>query len=334
MKSTAHLTAAAVAVAFAFAPALPASAQSDNRNANAATQLENWNQQDLYQNSWSADQMIGADVRTREGMEIGEVKDIIVGDDGTISKVVVEVGGFLEIGDQHIGVPWRDVRLGSRMSWISVPLVEVENGTYSLYGRIPQGENVQGAPGTWRVNELIGDYANLSDVPRYGLVADVLFNSDGKATAVVVDRARGPWGPYGYYAYPYRGYDAQARTYALPYASSQVVRLTPFDYRRFGDENPYANAGGVRFDRSARSQMAQDRKARMINDRRMRSFNALDKNDDGQLTRAEITHLPGVARNFAAADKDNDMALNRNEFDNLKSMIRSRGETASIQGYR
>jgi sporulation protein YlmC with PRC-barrel domain len=124
--------------------------------------------------------MLDIEVRGDGGQVIGEVEDIIVDRNGNISRLVVEVGDFLELGDQHIGVPWKDVKIGEDMAFVQVPLKEVGNGTYSLFGRIPQGEDVAAARTSWRVHELIGDYANLEDVPRYGLVTDVVFNNRGQ----------------------------------------------------------------------------------------------------------------------------------------------------------
>lgn len=314
MNSRFKMYALSLATCMAFSAA-PVIAQGGSSGANEP-HLESWKLDDLYRGSWSAEQMIGADVRTRDGQEIGEVKDIIVGSSGEISKVVVEVGGFLEIGDQHIGVPWKHVQLGSRLDWISVPLREVENGTYSLYGRIPQGEEVVGGVNTWRVNELIGDFASLSDVPRYGIVADVLFGSDGKAKAVVVDRTRGPWGAYGYYAYPYREFDARAPAYALPYATPQIVSLTPFDYRQLADRSDFANDEGIRFSGARMSPPERSAESRNTPDR---SFNSLDIDNDGRLSHAEVAGLPGVVANFGEADRNGDRSLSRSEYDDLRT---------------
>jgi sporulation protein YlmC with PRC-barrel domain len=205
----------------------------------------------LYRDTWSAEEMIGTQVRGEKGDQIGEVKDIIVERDGTISKVVVEVGGFFEIADQHIGVPWKDVRIGPEMRSIQVPLHEAQRGTYSLYGRIPRGEDVAAAPSAWRVNELIGDYASLEDVPRYGIVTDVIFNDQGKAQAVIVDRADGTWGGYGAYAYPYPrgGYDPRADEFPLPYTMAQLARYGRFDYVRLGELSRFSSERSSRAER-------------------------------------------------------------------------------------
>jgi sporulation protein YlmC with PRC-barrel domain len=203
--------------------------------------LAKWRQDSLYGNGWSAAEMLDKPVRGESGERIGDVKDIIVGADGQVNRIVVEVGGFFEIGDQHIGVPWKSVAVGEDMAFLQVPLREARSGTYSLFGSIPQGEQVPAALTSWRVNELLGDYVSLADIPRYGIVNDVIFDATGKAQAVVVRRAPA-WGGYGLYAYPFAGYYPASHAYPLPYRSETVVALQPFDYGKLGEQSLYAGA--------------------------------------------------------------------------------------------
>jgi sporulation protein YlmC with PRC-barrel domain len=326
MKTRLTMKAIVASSALIFAPAAQTWARGDAQGATSAPHLESWSTQDLYSGKWSAQQMIGVDVRSRDGKEIGEVKDIIVGKSGGISKIVVEVGGVLEIGDQHIGVPWKDVQLGSDLRWISVPLEEVQNGTYSLYGRIPQGEDVSTAASQWRVNELVGDYASLTDVPRYGLVTDVIFDSEGKAQAVVVDRARGPWGGYGFYAYPYRDYNPTAYAYPLPYASGQIVDLSSFDYRRLAEQSEYANGDRIQLGGSERSSASSARGGEPG-----RSFASIDADNNGTLSRLEVAALPGMDTNFIDADRNGDMRLSPNEYQRLRTVSREGENSVSAE---
>lgn len=115
-----------------------------------------WNQEGWYRNGLSASEMLDKPVRGENAERIGEVHDIIVDRNGQIAKLVVEVGGFFEAGDQHIGVPWRHAKIGEDMDFVEVPLHEVRDGTYSLFGRVRHGEDVPAALTSWRVNELLG----------------------------------------------------------------------------------------------------------------------------------------------------------------------------------
>ena len=54
-----------------------------------------------------ADDLIGSTVKHRGSDEdIGEVQDLIIGDDGRIVGVVVQTGGFLGLGGQNVGLGW------------------------------------------------------------------------------------------------------------------------------------------------------------------------------------------------------------------------------------
>lgn len=54
-----------------------------------------------------ADDLIGKTVKHRDSDEdIGEIQDLIIGDDGQILGVVVTTGGFLGLGGQDIGLGW------------------------------------------------------------------------------------------------------------------------------------------------------------------------------------------------------------------------------------
>jgi sporulation protein YlmC with PRC-barrel domain len=203
--------------------------------------IQRWNPSSLYPDGWTAEEMIGTEVRGENGEDIGDVKDIIVDRHGIVSKLVVEVGGFLELGDQHIGVPWKDVKIGQHLAFVQVPLKEVESGTYSLFGTVPQGEHVPAESGAWRVNELIGDYDSLQDVKRNGLVSDEVINSRDQGQGVVVDPGRP--GAFVRYAYPFVGYYPGALAYPLPYHREAVVHLAPFEYSKLAAQSDYSRGG-------------------------------------------------------------------------------------------
>ena len=60
---------------------------------------------DMTWESWSAD---GYDSNWRD---IGSIEDIILSKDGQMIGIVAEIGGFLDIGDKHVMIPMKDVRL-------------------------------------------------------------------------------------------------------------------------------------------------------------------------------------------------------------------------------
>ena len=54
--------------------------------------------------------ILGSDVRNREGQKIGDLKDLIIDNQGHISLAVVSTGGFLGLNDRLHAVPWNALR--------------------------------------------------------------------------------------------------------------------------------------------------------------------------------------------------------------------------------
>ncbi|HYH19749.1 MAG TPA: PRC-barrel domain-containing protein [Azospirillum sp.] len=57
-----------------------------------------------------AEQLIGNDVLSSGGQEMGEVENLIIDAQGQIKGLVVQWGGFLGIGDKERVVPWNQVQ--------------------------------------------------------------------------------------------------------------------------------------------------------------------------------------------------------------------------------
>lgn len=196
-------------------------------------------QGDALYSGWSAQEMLGTEVRGPGGDNIGEVDDLIVGPDGTLQRAVVQAGGTLfGIGATHIGVPWREVGIGPEMDYVQVPVTEENRAGYPLYGeREP-------AVGNWRVRELIHDVARLEDEPFYGRVHDVIFDDSGKARWIIVDRRTGMWGAPGPYAHPFTGY-RPGSAYDLQERSANLAALPRFDYVRLGELSRFSRANDL-----------------------------------------------------------------------------------------
>ncbi|WP_056032302.1 PRC-barrel domain-containing protein [Loktanella sp. 3ANDIMAR09] len=59
----------------------------------------------------TAEQLTDAAVFGTNDEEIGEISDLIVSDDGMIQQVVIEVGGFLGLGEKAVAVDFADVTI-------------------------------------------------------------------------------------------------------------------------------------------------------------------------------------------------------------------------------
>ncbi len=182
---------------------------------------------------WSADQMRDATVYGQDSNEIGYVKNIIVGSDRTVERVVIETDNWLDIGDRVISVPWDNIDLTPQTDGVSASIDESDMNDFSLFGD-DETANVDGD--AYRASALLDSYVNLDGGVGYGYVTDLIFDQDGMLSSVLVspDASFGD-SDYagGYYAYPYYDdstyYDPIEGVYTLPYTQDEVLGYTPYD---------------------------------------------------------------------------------------------------------
>ena len=197
--------------------------------------MEEWNSMEM-RPGWSAEQMINVPVRSSDGEEIGEIENIIVGPEGDVQSIVLEVGGIIfDIGDTHLAVPWDQVEVSGGQGPIEYVTVPVTEDNYDQFDLSWSAGDVNTGPREFRVTEMIGDYATLGGETGAGYVNDVIFDEDGKLQAVVVNQSGAMGG--GYRAYPYTGYDngfdPGLNTYDMPYTEDEVGGMQPFDYEPY-----------------------------------------------------------------------------------------------------
>lgn len=88
----------------------------------------------VYTTNEAHDEGAGWDSAEYEGVEsewnqIGEIEDLVMSKDGKLTGVVVEVGGFLDIGDKHVLLSVKDAKL-----------VPVDDATYTFVTRFNEEE--------------------------------------------------------------------------------------------------------------------------------------------------------------------------------------------------
>lgn len=60
---------------------------------------------------WRASKLIGIDVVSREGDELGEIEEVVVDPEGgRVGYVILSFDGFLREGDKYFAIPWRALR--------------------------------------------------------------------------------------------------------------------------------------------------------------------------------------------------------------------------------
>jgi sporulation protein YlmC with PRC-barrel domain len=57
-----------------------------------------------------ASELIGSTVYDVQNQDIGSVKDVVLGQDGKVSAVVIDVGAFLGMGGKYVGVGLDDLK--------------------------------------------------------------------------------------------------------------------------------------------------------------------------------------------------------------------------------
>jgi sporulation protein YlmC with PRC-barrel domain len=212
--------------------------------------LQDWQMDDVYTNGLSVDNILDeTEVHGIGGEEIGSVENIVFSRDGRVLSVIAEVGGFWDMFDTHVNVPWDEVAWNGSGE-IVIPVTEENVEDYSVFKTdylmaSEAGEDVQLveedlATGmrAFRATDLMGDYARIRADDRlatYGYVNDLIIQ-DGTLHTVVVTPETG-YGVTGRYGYPYYGlgWSPTSNYYDMPYDRTQVIQAQQVDYDRFTD---------------------------------------------------------------------------------------------------
>lgn len=218
--------------------------------------LPEWSYDELYTSGISVEELIDADVHGPTGDDIGDIENVVFGQDGQVLSIIAEIGGFLDIADTHVNIPWDEVEVAVDDDDVTIPLTQETIENYSLFADPLLTAEEAGAtieevagddagvaltgPRAWRATEVIGDYARLKEgegFANYGYVDDLIIR-DGQIAAVVVSADMAGAAP-GIYAYPYYGYgygwNPGLGYYDLPYERDEIAELEPFDSELLDD---------------------------------------------------------------------------------------------------
>lgn len=231
------------AAAILLLPGLASSNPNEDANKPAQTSSEKIVQVDheeLYQDGISVDKLMDATVVDAEGNDIGEIEDFIVGgEDNRIVGVVVETGGFLDIGDSHLLYSFDKAKIKSA-DQVQAQIKQSSAKELSLFDEI-EGEPLEGH--RWRASELIGGLAYTKGEP-YGRVDDVVIDKSGNIMAVVV-QPDVMYDDYSYYAWPYVDYDPGEGIYDVPLDQRHAFGMEPLDVSKLsGAHNLTADTSG------------------------------------------------------------------------------------------
>lgn len=62
-------------------------------------------------NGMAASDLIGSDLNTSGDESVGEIGDLIIDQDGRVAAILVNVGGYLGMGEKHVAIEWNAVKM-------------------------------------------------------------------------------------------------------------------------------------------------------------------------------------------------------------------------------
>ena len=93
---------------------------------------------------WRSSEIVGATVYNDQGDSVGTVNDLLVSPDGTVSKAVLSVGGFLGLGSKLVEVPFNSLKFVPSQS---NPASGSKTATQSATGAPPAAGTLQPTAG-------------------------------------------------------------------------------------------------------------------------------------------------------------------------------------------
>lgn len=98
------------AAALAIALATPAFAQAPGLAPGAKSGTEKFVQKQQA-TDWRGSKLIGATVYGSDNASIGEINDVLIGNDGAVRAAVISVGGFLGVSEKNVAVPFDALKI-------------------------------------------------------------------------------------------------------------------------------------------------------------------------------------------------------------------------------
>jgi sporulation protein YlmC with PRC-barrel domain len=85
-----------------------------------------------------ASELMDKKVQNQQGQDLGQVEDLVIGQDGRISYIIISQGGVMGIGDKLIPIPFENAQLSSQQD--SVILSNIDKQTLENAPTISQGD--------------------------------------------------------------------------------------------------------------------------------------------------------------------------------------------------
>jgi sporulation protein YlmC with PRC-barrel domain len=77
----------------------------------------------------------GMDVHNKQGERLGQIDDVVIQRDGSLSYAVIAHGGFLGIGDNYVAVPWDRLNFDAQRQALVLDVTRQQLGTARAFER-------------------------------------------------------------------------------------------------------------------------------------------------------------------------------------------------------
>ena len=82
--------------------------------------------------SINTSQLIGLDVQSTTGENVGEIGEVVLDDSGKVEGVVVDVGGFLGVGAHPVLLGWQEVTLAGNGDKVTATVTATADSLKSM----------------------------------------------------------------------------------------------------------------------------------------------------------------------------------------------------------
>jgi hypothetical protein len=118
-----------------------------------------------------AKKLIGRNVKNAQDETVGEIESVYINADGKVDSVILGVGGFLGVGERHVRVAWKDLRISDNGNKVVI------NATKDQLKAM--------APYSYRDPKLRGQV--FSDTGPYGATNDRVAPADRTASTTATE---------------------------------------------------------------------------------------------------------------------------------------------------
>lgn len=134
--------------------------------------------------------LLDARVQRPDGKVLGRAIDMFVDKDGKPQEMLVNLSGFLGVGDRKVRFPWSAFTFGTNAKKASITLAVRQGQPLADQALRKKGSQPAGAANKMELARLIDATVERSDGARVGRIIDVLVDSHAAPQAAVLDVSR------------------------------------------------------------------------------------------------------------------------------------------------